>query len=1185
MPSALAAALRDSLSSLLEPLALAASPQGLLALLQSVGHGSALAGHAPLQTAIAKCAGLVSELASLDDSELSSWEGAAKALQAGADIFAAINALEQAISDPTLASEAAGLGEAILGRLVAIWLRTQHPRLHRAAAALTLIDCAELATPSAVVVNGNVIVREAWRDDSFHLERAEALLKDPWGTLRTAYFPNNLAHAPDAFASANLFFPIVDMLVRSLGLAAARGLNPLDPPPPDATNWEMLDHFGDTTQGSDAPVPPSPPPDPTPFLLANMPRLLIRVAGADGSPQLGVELLISAADQLGSVAGVTVAVTGSASWSETSGGWNLQATTTGSIPAFVFGPGGVRLPSSTSPAAGATGSISVAKGAGGQPAFLLGDANASRIEVGDVRAQLDFVLSPSRQAIGFTAKVERAKLIVAAEGDGLLSEVLPSGGAELDCDLAITFWSDGGVDIGVAIQGLPPSAVMPVGKSMGPLTLQSITRSFGTVDTAVGSGLTVGVGVNLSFNFGPVTASLIGPSIAVDALWSLKDPTQHKNLGILHLDGLGLRPPTGGGLAIDAAGVVSGGGALAYDDDHRLYAGELQLSLSDSITVKAIGLIATKAPDGSPGFSLLVMITAEDFEPIQLGLGFNLQAIGGLIAVNRTFDQDVLRQDLTTNTLSTLLFPPDPVANAAAIIQSLSAAFPVQPGSYLIGLLARICWPTPTLVQMDLALVLQIGAQRRLLVLGRISSLLPSKDNDLLRINLDVLGVLDFDQGNVSIDGVLVDSRLAQKFTLSGAMALRAQLGGGSGSAFIMSIGGFDPRFTPPQGLPNLPRVQIALSAGDNPRLSCDAYFAITANTVQFGAAAQLYAAAYGFSIEGDVGFDVLIQTSPLQFIADFHASVQLKHGSDNLFKISVDGELDGPRPLKISGKASFEIFWCDFSISFNQALVDGPPPPPLPAVDLTGQLMAALSTPASWSNETPAGSNGVTLTPNAAAGQLVLDPSGRLLVRQRLVPLDTNRDIDMFGGAPISGDRRFTLTTSLGGQVQTSATSVQDQFAPAQFFAMTDDEKLAAPAFETFDAGLAFGEAISFPEAEIAPAPVAYDTILIDDLAPPPAQTPPPPYAIPAQVLAILTMSGAAARSATLRTGPSRFAGPTAGANVRPLTWVINPLADGPPQPPAARPQTWTEMRGTLAALNAGEARWQMTPTFELAA
>src|SRR5262249_35792036 len=161
-----------------------------------------------------------------------------------------------------------------------------------------------------------------------------------------------------------------------------------------------------------------------------------------------------------------------------------------------------------------------------------------------------------------------------------------------------------------------------------------------------------------------------------------------KNLGVVHIDGLGLRAPTGVGLAIDAAGVVSGGGALAHDDAQHLYAGELQLSLHDTITVKAIGLITTEMPDGSPGFSLLILITAEDFDPIQLGLGFNLQAIGGLIAVNRTFDQDVLRQDLSTDTLSNLLFPPDPVGNAAAVIQSLSAAFPVQRGSYLIGLLA-----------------------------------------------------------------------------------------------------------------------------------------------------------------------------------------------------------------------------------------------------------------------------------------------------------------------------------------------------------------------------------------------------------------------------------------------------------------------------------------------------------------
>ena len=906
--------------------------------------------------------------------------------------------------------------------------------------------------------------------------------------------------------------------------------------------------------------------------------------GADGAGKLGVSVTASAAEQEGGIAGLTLGAAGSFAWSETRGDWTLEAATSGDLPVFIVGPGGLRLADPAAAGLGATGHISAALPRGAQPAFQLGDPNGSRVEVGDLKAQIDFTLSPTQQRIGLTAKAEQARLIVAAQGDGLLAEILPAGGAQIACDVALTLWSDGGLDIGVSVQGLSPSGVMPVGKSLGPLLIQAITRDFRPVETEVGSGLTFGIGVNVAFNFGPVTAALVGPSIAVDALWSLNDPSQSKNLGVLHIDGLGLRPPTGVALAIDAAGVVSGGGALLHDDAHHLYAGELQLTLYDRITLTAFGLVTTENPDGSPGFSLLVLITAQGFQPIQLGMGFNLQSIGGLIAVHRTFDQDVLRADLKTDTLSTLLFPRDPAANAAAIVQALSAAFPVKRGSYLIGLLARICWPTPTLVQMDLALVLEIGARRRLLVLGRISSLLPSRDNDLVRINLDAMGVLDFDLGTVSIDAVLVDSRLARKFTLSGAMALRARLTGGSGSAFIMSIGGFNPSFAPPQGLPDLPRIAIALSSGDNPRLTCDAYFAVTANTVQFGARAQLYAAAYGFSVEGDIGYDVLIQISPLAFVADFHASVQLKHGSDNLFKVSVDGELAGPRPLQVSGKASFEIFWCDFSISFNKTLVDGPPPPPPPAIDLTQQLQAALALPSSWSNETPPGAHGVALRAGDQAG-LTLDPSGRLVVRQLVVPLDTGRDIDVFGGSPVSGARRFQLTASLGGAPQAGAV-VQDQFAPAQFFSMTDDEKLAAPAFETFDAGLAFGDAISFPEAEIAPAPVAYDTILVDDLAPPPQSTA-PVYGVTMQLLQILAISGAAGRAAKRRVGQSRFGNDAAppGAVVTPLTWAVTPLADGPPVAVDPQAKTWTEMRGALAKMNAGQTLWQMTPTHELAA
>jgi hypothetical protein len=88
---------------------------------------------------------------------------------------------------------------------------------------------------------------------------------------------------------------------------------------------------------------------------------------------------------------------------------------------------------------------------------------------------------------------------------------------------------------------------------------------------------------------------------------------------------------------------------------------------------------------------------------------------------------------------------------------------------------------------------------------------------------------------------------------------------------------------------------------------------------------------------------------------------------------VSVEGELEGPQPLRLSGKASFEIFWCDFSVHFDATLIEGEPPPPPPAVDVLAELEAALSTAQSWSTKPPPGrSHGVALRSATA-------PTGRL--------------------------------------------------------------------------------------------------------------------------------------------------------------------------------------------------------------
>jgi len=718
----------------------------------------------------------------------------------------------------------------------------------------------------------------------------------------------------------------------------------------------------------------------------------------------------------------------------------------------------------------------------------------------------------------------------------------------------------------------------PAGGLVPGVTVNKIEVSGSPFD----SGLVIDAELSTTGSLGPFTATLqqVGAHAKIGVAPS--------GSGAVAGD-LVLRPPSGIGLSVDAEGVISGGGLLFRDPASGTYGGAMQVSIGDDFTVTAFGLIATKMPDGSPGYSLIVFITAEDFRPIPLGMGFTLQGIGGMVAVNRTFDQDVLRAGMQNDTLKTLLFPRDPVTNAPAIIRSLASAFPARRGSYLLGILARIGWFTPTLIQLDLALILEFGARKRLLVLGRISALLPSPDNDLVRINLDAIGVLDFDQDTASIDAMLVDSRLAKKFVLTGAAALRAGWGSGPHQGFVLAVGGFNPHFAPPAGVPPLSRVAIALSSGNNPRLTCEAYFAITANTIQFGARAALYAEAYSFSISGDIGFDVLITRAPLHFIADYHASVQLKYGSHNLFKVSVDGSLEGPRPLRVSGKATFEIFWCDFSVRFDKTLIDGDPPPPAPAVDVLAELNRALATAQSWSTQAPPNAtHGVALRKLAAGTALVLDPLGRLAIRQDVVPLNTGRDIDVFGGAPVAGAHRFALAATLNNVDLKDVTTLQAPFAPAQFFAMSDDDKIASPSFAQMDAGFVVGkdDAVTIDANELVPARLDYDSIVIDTLAgdvPPPQ---PKPYSLPPAQLAVYAATGAAARAPVRSVGRARFRTPGKPAvDLAEPTWAIAPLDAGPPVAVAANVKTWSEYQGALTTLNRAGAQFQLVPAAALAA
>ncbi len=351
------------------------------------------------------------------------------------------------------------------------------------------------------------------------------------------------------------------------------------------------------------------------------------------------------------------------------------------------------------------------------------------------------------------------------------------------------------------------------------------------------------------------------------------------------------------------------------------------------------------------------------------------------------------------------------------MVSALRSFFPPKEGVHIYGFLLKLTFGSLPLLRADLALMLETddhSDSSRLLVLGRVSSILPQEKNPLVTLNLDVVGVYDLATGSAALDAVLYESKLCGRFVLTGAAAFRREPGIG----FALAIGGFNPRFSPPANFPAVPRVTVALSTGDNPKLIIEAYLAITPNTLQFGAKASLYAAAYGFSIQGYIGFDVLVQFWPPHFIADFAAGVELKRGSRNLFKVDLKGTIEGPLPLRVAGRATFSILWWDYTVGFDKTLIGGDASVVTEALDVLTELLGRLADPRSWRTELPPALTqlaGVRTAPRADV--LQLHPLGRLVVQQGLVPLNIDRDIDRIGAFVPRSARRFAIThATIGG-------------------------------------------------------------------------------------------------------------------------------------------------------------------------
>ncbi len=673
---------------------------------------------------------------------------------------------------------------------------------------------------------------------------------------------------------------------------------------------------------------------------------------------------------------------------------------------------------------------------GEQSPLLIGDSKGTNLKIGAASFEIKASIMDNDLDFKLNTK-ESAFALIKGKTDGFLNSILPEKGiyGAFDLGLGLSlqkgFYVDGGSGLTVFI---------PLHTALGPLLLNSFYLKLAGNESKDGVLLETSIGLSTKFLGFDATVERIG------LVHKLSLPADgKKNLGFVNYD-IAFKPPNGVGLSLDT-GVLKGGGFLYFDPDKGEYFGALELSFKELFTLKAIGVINTKMPDGSSGFSLLVIITAE-FPPIQLGFGFTLLGVGGLLGLNRTVRIDVLRQGIKTNALSSILFPVDVVANMSRIISDIRQVFPPLNERFLIMPMGKLGWGTPTILSLELGLLLEIPVPR-IAILGIIRALLPEENAPLLLMQVNFLGVIDFDNKYISFDASLYDSRLLT-FTLSGDMAFR--LSWGERPMFILSVGGFHPAFKEAPGdLQNMTRLTLSLLSGSNPRITLEYYFAVTSNTVQFGAKAELYAAAAGFNIYGFIGYDLLFQFDPFKFIAAFAAGLALRRGSSVLMGIRVSGELSGPEPWDAKGEASFSILFFDITISFHETWGDNPDAIENEQEDLIQRLSVEINDNRNWKADIPDNNSlHVSIKKlDTPSDKLVIHPFGVLTFSERLIPLEVT--INKFGNKIPKDANRFEIKPTDSGITATPAT---EQFAPANFLTLDDSTKLSRPSFERMKSG-----------------------------------------------------------------------------------------------------------------------------------
>jgi hypothetical protein len=479
---------------------------------------------------------------------------------------------------------------------------------------------------------------------------------------------------------------------------------------------------------------------------------------------------------------------------------------------------------------------------------------------------------------------------------------------------------------------------MDVNKKLGPLTLQQVGMQFQNSE--------LWFFLNASLSFGGITLSCNGLGVG-SSLTEFKPKFRLNGLGI-HYSGGGCLE-IGGALLRTTQTLKDEQGAIKLDDNgnritYEEYSGAVIIGTSikgKKITLSAIGSYAEVNGEAS-----LFVFALLDY-PLGGPPAFFVTGLAAGFGYNRRLNPPETVEAVEDFPFVKLAMGgEDQGKDLLKILGSLGPY--IQPASGEMFFAIGIKFTSFKIVDAFILLIVKLGKRTEFHILGLASLVAPPGAEELgigepiAEAKLALKAVYIPDEGVLRVEANLQKGSyiFSKKCYLSGGFAFYSWFSGEHEGDFVLTLGGYHPKFKVPSHYPDVPRLKLEWQLNNDISIKGEGYFALTASTLMAGVSLEANFEKGGVKATFKIEAHFLIAWKPFYYEAtvalEIRASVKILWKTVSL-DIRASLQIWGP---PFSGRAFLEVGPISVEMSFGSSL------PPMPKA-LTWQEFKASLLPA----------------------------------------------------------------------------------------------------------------------------------------------------------------------------------------------------------------------------------------------